>query len=182
MKCAVTENRNETSDMLFERVKLSAWVQKALDHANMTQAELSRALIQAGLPTIDRSAVNKIVLGARKLSGDELLEVSRTTGYPIPDQRIGRSNHDEQSSGHIIESRQEHKKVSAAQRESWLRALIARVLEFQGMNSVTADNLAAAIARVADMPPDLRDGALDEGQIQGAARVLAALFDPKHPL
>ena len=75
--------------------QLSEWVQRALDHAQMKQAELSRALIQSGLSTIDRSAVNKVVLGTRKLSAEEMLEVSRITDYPIPDRRKGKSKADE---------------------------------------------------------------------------------------
>ena len=74
--------------------QLSEWVQRALDHAGMKQAELSRVLVQSGLRTIDRSAVNKVVLGTRKLSAEEMLEVSRITGYPIPDRRIGAGKRD----------------------------------------------------------------------------------------
>jgi transcriptional regulator with XRE-family HTH domain len=177
----MTENRNETSDMFSGRVNLSDWVQKALDHAGMTQAELSRALIQAGLRTIDRSAVNKILLGTRKLLAEEMLEISRITDYPITDRRIGRPKQDEQSSGQIIESRQDHKKIDE-QRERRLQSLISKVLEAHGMTADAAERLAAAIARVADMPPNTRDGEIGPDQIKREARILAALFDPKHPL
>jgi hypothetical protein len=81
--------------------QLSEWVQRALDHAGMKQAELARILRdQSGLVTIDRSALNKIVLGTRKLSAEEMLEVSRITGYPIPDRRIGKSKPSEKVDEH----------------------------------------------------------------------------------
>jgi hypothetical protein len=171
----MTDNRSAAS------TQLSEWVQAALDHANMKQAELSRAMLQSGLSTIDRSAVNKVVLGTRKLSADEMLEISRITDYAVPDRRIGRYKQDERSSGHIIESRQDYKKIND-QRERRLQSLISKVLETQGMTAAAAERLAAAIARVADMPPDPRDGEIGPDQIQREARILAALFDPKHPL
>jgi hypothetical protein len=181
-KCVLIENQNVASDILPESENpLSKWVEDALAHAGMKQADLSRALIQAGLGTVDKSAVNKIVQGTRKLSAGEMLEIGRITDYPVPDRRIGHSKQDEQPSGHIIESRQDYKKINE-QRERRLQSLISKVLETQGMTAAAAERLAAAIARVADMPPDTRDGEIGPDQIQREARILAALFDPKHPL
>jgi hypothetical protein len=69
--------------MRSTKVPRNDWVSQALDHAQMKQAELSRALIQSGLSTIDRSAVNKIVLGTRKLSAEEMLVISKITRFQI---------------------------------------------------------------------------------------------------
>lgn len=178
--------------MLSEREKqLSEWVQKALTYADMKQADLSRALIQSGLRTIDRSAVNKVVLGTRKLSANEMLEISRITDYPTPDRRIGASKIKQEQLPPPPEHRgpPTHKQADASeqaipheQREARLLALFAKVLEAQGTNAAVAERLASAIAKVADMPLDLRDGALDEGQIQREARLLVALFDTRNPL
>ena len=169
---------NELGGVAMDTEKqLSDWVQRALDHAGMKQAELSRALIQSGLSTIDRSAVNKVVLGTRKLSGEEMLEVSRITGYPVPDRRI---------KGKSLEREEKHPgnddDAINAQRETRLRTLVSKVLEAQGMTAAMAERLAAAIARVADMPQDPRSDSTDPDQTQAEARLLVALFDPKHPL
>jgi hypothetical protein len=174
--------RNKLNGVAMDTEKqLSDWVQRALDYAGMKQAELSRALIQSGLSTIDRSAVNKVVLGTRKLSGEEMIEVSRITGYPIPDRRI---------KGRPVEKEEEKPAPAPAhnddivnvQREMRLRTLVSKVLEAQGMTAAMAERLAAAIARVADMPQDPRSAAADQDQTQAEARLLVALFDPQRPL
>jgi plasmid maintenance system antidote protein VapI len=72
------KNRNAASKWVPE------WVQKALEHADIKQVDLSRALNHP-----DRSIVNKMVHGTRSLSAEEMVEVSRITGYAIPDRRIG---------------------------------------------------------------------------------------------
>jgi hypothetical protein len=66
--------------------EISGWVDKALAHANMNQSDLSRALVQAGLTSVDRSAVSLVIKGKRALRAEEMLEISRITGYPIPRQ------------------------------------------------------------------------------------------------
>jgi hypothetical protein len=65
--------------------ELAAWVDEARAHADMNQAELSRALVQAGLTSVDRAAVSKVIKGERVLKAEEMLEVSRICDYPTPD-------------------------------------------------------------------------------------------------
>jgi hypothetical protein len=72
-----------------EQRQLPEWVKRAHEHAGMTQADLSRVLVQAGLTWVDRAAVSKVIKGERVLKAEEMLEISRITGYPIPDRRIG---------------------------------------------------------------------------------------------
>jgi hypothetical protein len=72
-----------------EQRPLPQWVKCAHEHAGMNQADLSRALAQAGLTSVDRAAVSKVIKGQRVLKAEEMLEISRITGYPIPDRRIG---------------------------------------------------------------------------------------------
>jgi hypothetical protein len=61
----------------------------ALAHANMGQAELSEALKSVGFWTRDRSVVNKLTLAKRDLKATEMFEISRITGYPLPDLFVG---------------------------------------------------------------------------------------------
>ena len=52
---------------LTTREQTAEWVRKALAHADMGQADLSKVLIQAGFLTMDRSVVNKLTLAKRDL-------------------------------------------------------------------------------------------------------------------
>jgi transcriptional regulator with XRE-family HTH domain len=72
----LTNNRNAASDPSAE------WLRKALKHANMTQVELARALLRAGFQ-FDRSTVNKMTKGERRIQYNEMVEISRITKYPI---------------------------------------------------------------------------------------------------
>jgi hypothetical protein len=69
------------------RSEISNWVDKALAHANMKQSDLSRALVQSGLTSVDRAAVSKVIKGQRSLKAVEMLQISRITGYLAPGQK-----------------------------------------------------------------------------------------------
>ena len=61
-------------------VNLKNWLKKALEHSGMGQAELAREMGYGD----DRSKVNKMVNGTRAITGKELLEIAKITGYPPP--------------------------------------------------------------------------------------------------
>lgn len=67
------------------RQNLSKWLEAALDHADMKQAEMARQLTIALKASYDRSAVNKMVKGGRKINADELLAASKITNFPAPE-------------------------------------------------------------------------------------------------
>jgi hypothetical protein len=52
---------------LTTREQTAEWVRKALAHADMGQADLTKLMIQAGFLTMDRSVVNKLTLAKRDL-------------------------------------------------------------------------------------------------------------------
>jgi hypothetical protein len=66
---------------------LAEWVKQAIEFAGTSQAEVARGLTDALGREILRSAVNKLVAGTRALAADEMLEISRITGFLIPDPR-----------------------------------------------------------------------------------------------
>lgn len=63
---------------------LSEWLRAALDASGIRQSELSRQLTERVGRSIDRAAVNKMLSGKRAITGDELLEIERITGYEAP--------------------------------------------------------------------------------------------------
>lgn len=69
--------------------ELARWVAHALETSNMTQGALADAIERLTRLPMDKSKVNKMVLGKRAVSAQEMLAISRITGLPIPD---GRSN------------------------------------------------------------------------------------------
>ena len=83
---------------LTTREQTADWVRKALTHADMGQAELSNVLIRSGFLTMDRSVVNKLTLAKRDLKATEMFEISRITGYPVPDLFVGASKSPERAS------------------------------------------------------------------------------------
>lgn len=68
---------------------LNEWVKEALAHAKIGQAELARRLSGRLNRSFDRSTVNKIVLGTRKVTADELIAIEELTGYPAPNAEKG---------------------------------------------------------------------------------------------
>jgi SOS-response transcriptional repressor LexA len=63
---------------------MSQWVENALVHAQIDQAELARRLSERLRPGYDRSKVNKMALDKRRVSGDEMLAIETITNFPIP--------------------------------------------------------------------------------------------------
>jgi SOS-response transcriptional repressor LexA len=63
---------------------LATWVRGALQHAGMSGAELARRLTERLGRSIDRAAVNKMILDKRRVSGDEMLAIEEITGFPAP--------------------------------------------------------------------------------------------------
>lgn len=79
-KSATHESRGKR----YGRPMLHEWVQAALDHGDISQAELGRRLTAQLGRQIDRAAANKIAKGTRALAADEMLAIAEMTGYPIP--------------------------------------------------------------------------------------------------
>lgn len=164
---------------------LAGWVSKAIKHADISQAELSRRLHDCGLRTVDKSAVNKLVKGERRLTADEMLAISAITKYPIPGVQPPpqpmREMAPEEPAAKMAEKPYS---IGQAIAEGWLRRLMAKVFELprpQGMTPVLADNLAAAILLVCRRPPDQQDSEPAEGQILAQVRALATLFPEPSP-
>lgn len=63
---------------------MKEWVISALEHSGLSQSELARELTKNHGWADNRSILNKIVTGDRELKADELYDISRATGYPIP--------------------------------------------------------------------------------------------------
>lgn len=63
---------------------MAQWVEAAIAHAEIDQAELARRLAERLRADFDRSKVNKIVLSRRKVSADEMLAIEEITGFPAP--------------------------------------------------------------------------------------------------
>lgn len=60
------------------------WVNQALEHSGLSQAELARELTNRFKWPDNRSILNKIVKGDRDLKADEMFDISKATGFPIP--------------------------------------------------------------------------------------------------
>lgn len=60
------------------------WVEAALAHSKLKQAEVSRRLSQRFGWRDDRSLLNKIIKGRRILDAKEMIEISEITGFPLP--------------------------------------------------------------------------------------------------
>jgi hypothetical protein len=185
------------------RGEMASWAEKAIEHAGMSQADLSRVLVQAGLTSVDRAAVSKVIKGERVLKAEEMLEVSRITGYPIPDRRIGAPKPAKEPAqkpavadkrelvepiaapvapAPVVRSADHDDKEVNAQRAMRLRILTSTILEAQGMPAAVAEKLVEAIARAADMHQGLQDVAINPDQVRAEGRLLVALFGQKHPL
>ncbi len=73
---------------------LADWLRKALEHSGISQAELSRQLTERLGRSIDRAAVNKMLIGddkgkkGRKIAGDEMIAIAEITGYPAPETKL----------------------------------------------------------------------------------------------
>lgn len=65
------------------RSAMNLWVRKALDHAGMSQQQLSEILTRRGLGSYGRSTINKMTI-SRAVRMDEAAAIAEVTGYPIP--------------------------------------------------------------------------------------------------
>lgn len=65
---------------------LNDWLASALKASGMSQAALAEELNGMVPKQVDRSVVNKMVLGGRKISAEELLSISQITGFPLPNE------------------------------------------------------------------------------------------------
>jgi hypothetical protein len=81
--CCEIANRQPERYSLQARM-LSSWVKQAIKFAGTSQAVVGRKLTTALGREIDRAAVNKLTKGSRALAADEMLEISRITGFPVP--------------------------------------------------------------------------------------------------
>ncbi|BAQ67232.1 phage repressor protein [Rhodovulum sulfidophilum] len=80
------------ADMLFAdmapRTPISAplneWLIQALDHSGLSQSALAELLDARVQKKIDRSIINKMTLGKRTISAEEMLLISEITGFDLP--------------------------------------------------------------------------------------------------
>ncbi|GHE82047.1 hypothetical protein GCM10019059_44740 [Camelimonas fluminis] len=70
---------------------LALWLKDALKHSGLSQVRLAAELTEKLGRSIDRAAVNKMLLTSpklkvkpRKISADEMLAIEEITGYPLP--------------------------------------------------------------------------------------------------
>ena len=143
---------------------IPTWVRHAIEFAKMSQADLSRKMIASGFNTFDRAAVNKLTLGSRSLKADEMIEISRITGFPMLGATASLSS--DFAVGKVHRARGE-----VATFECLLR-LLANVFEIVGMSEVEAEKFGAAISKLARQQKD----DVSEEQIRGQARALVAIF------
>ncbi|KRR21884.1 LexA family transcriptional regulator [Bradyrhizobium retamae] len=68
----------------LKKPAIAQWVEEAMSHAGMSQSDLARRLSDRLRVDFDRSKVNKIVLGKRKVSADELFAIEEITSFPAP--------------------------------------------------------------------------------------------------
>lgn len=73
-----------TNEHFQRALNLSEWVNAALSASGLNQAALSDALNTRVSKKIDRSIINKMTLGKRSISAEEMLAISDITGYPLP--------------------------------------------------------------------------------------------------
>lgn len=71
------------TELMIERWDL--WVASALEASGMSQAALADAVARITRTPMDRSKINKIVLGKRDVSASEMLAIAQITGVEIPD-------------------------------------------------------------------------------------------------
>lgn len=66
--------------------ELARWVADALEASGLTQGALADAIERATRLPMDKSKVNKMVLGKRSVSAEEMLAIAKITGQPLPDR------------------------------------------------------------------------------------------------
>lgn len=63
---------------------LNEWLAQALEFSGLSQTALAGRLDAVVPKNIDRSIVNKMILGKRAISAEELLRISEITGFEVP--------------------------------------------------------------------------------------------------
>ncbi|MBN8187588.1 helix-turn-helix transcriptional regulator [Salipiger thiooxidans] len=63
---------------------LSEWLSQALEYSGLSQSALAERLDAAVSKKVDRSTINKMVMGKRAISAEELLHISEITGFEVP--------------------------------------------------------------------------------------------------
>jgi phage repressor protein C with HTH and peptisase S24 domain len=63
---------------------LNVWLLQALEHSGLSQSALAERLDAVVQKKVDRSTINKMVLGKRSISAEELLRISEITGFDVP--------------------------------------------------------------------------------------------------
>lgn len=63
------------------------WVEMVLKERGWNQPALAKAISPALNKELDRSVINKIMLGKRDLSADEMLAIEAAAGIPIPNDQ-----------------------------------------------------------------------------------------------
>jgi hypothetical protein len=87
--CGADEQQYERASMPFSGKNMQRWLRDALDASGHSQADLSRHLTEVLGRSVDKTAVNKMLTGVRRIKGDELLEIARFTGARIPGSASG---------------------------------------------------------------------------------------------
>lgn len=66
---------------------LSEWLIEALAHSGLSQTALAERLDKRVPKKIDRSIINKMTLGKRVISAEEMLLISEITGFDLPSDK-----------------------------------------------------------------------------------------------
>lgn len=66
---------------------LHEWLIAALAHSGLSQAALADRLGSRAQKNVDRSIINKMTLGKRTISAEELLLISEITGFDLPSDK-----------------------------------------------------------------------------------------------
>lgn len=66
--------------------ELNVWLANALNSSGLSQTALAEKLDRLVQKQVDRSVINKMVLGSRKISAEEMLSISEITGFPLPNE------------------------------------------------------------------------------------------------
>lgn len=76
---------------------LAQWLREALEHADMTQVDLAKALTNELGQSFDKAAINKMAMvkptsktKPRTISAAEMMAIAKITGYPAPSPELMR--------------------------------------------------------------------------------------------
>ena len=79
------------ANLRYASIMFAPWVKAALEHADMSGAELARHLTERLGRSIDRAAVQKMQMTEgtgktkpRSVAADEMIAIAEITGYPMP--------------------------------------------------------------------------------------------------